>query len=110
MQIPDLCFIMTPCIIPATKGKKRSIRLIRFPLMPKIKKLFAMATSNVLTTAVFTIPLLKAKESKLYKRDYDCKKATLIYTDNMTFSLVKNLDNTLYFSQFNVIESNAKAS
>jgi uncharacterized membrane protein len=47
----------------------------------------------------------KDKESKLYKRDYNSKKATLIYTGNMTFSFVKNLDNTLYFTQFNEASS-----
>lgn len=44
--------------------------------------------------------VMKGEESKLYKRDYDGKKATLIYTGNMTFSFVKSLDNTLYFTQF----------
>ena len=39
--------------------------------------------------------------SKLYKRAYDSDKATLLYTGNTTFRFVKNLDNTLYFSQFN---------
>ncbi|WP_313133601.1 DUF5050 domain-containing protein [Anaerocolumna sp.] len=47
----------------------------------------------------------KGKESKLYKREYNSKKATLIYTGNMTFSFVKNLDNTLYFTQFNEASS-----
>jgi hypothetical protein len=47
----------------------------------------------------------KGKESKLYKRDYNSKKAILIYTGNMTFSFVKNLDNTLYFTQFNEASS-----
>ncbi len=47
----------------------------------------------------------KGEESKLYKRDYDSKKATLIYTGNMTFSFVKNLDNTLYFTQFDEASS-----
>jgi hypothetical protein len=42
----------------------------------------------------------KGEESKLYKRAYDSKKATLIYTGNITFSFAKNLDNTLYFTQF----------
>lgn len=45
--------------------------------------------------------VIKGKESKLYKRDYGSKKATLIYTGNMTLRFVKNLDNTLYFTQFN---------
>ncbi|ROR23622.1 uncharacterized protein DUF5050 [Mobilisporobacter senegalensis] len=49
--------------------------------------------------------VIKGEESKLYKRDYDSKKATLIYTGNMTFSFVKNLDNTLYFAQFNEASS-----
>lgn len=49
--------------------------------------------------------VVKGEESKLYKRDYDSKKATLIYTGNMTFSFVKNLDNTLYFTQFNETSS-----
>ncbi len=49
--------------------------------------------------------VIKGEESKLYKRDYDSKKATLIYTGNMTFSFVKNLDNTLYFTQFNETSS-----
>ena len=43
----------------------------------------------------------KGEVSKLYKRNYDSKKATLIYTGNATFSFVKNLYNTLYFTQFN---------
>jgi hypothetical protein len=49
--------------------------------------------------------VVKGEESKLYKRDYDSKKATLIFTGNMTFSFVKNLDNTLYFTQFNEASS-----
>ncbi|SHO53828.1 DUF5050 domain-containing protein [Anaerocolumna xylanovorans] len=49
--------------------------------------------------------VIKGEKSKLYKRDYDSKKATLIYTGNMTFSFVKNLDNTLYFTQFNEASS-----
>ncbi len=39
--------------------------------------------------------------SKLYKQAYDSANATLLYTGNMTFGFVKNLDSTLYFSQFN---------
>ena len=50
--------------------------------------------------------VVKGEKSKLYKRDYDSKKATLIYTGNMNFSFVKKLDNTLYFTQFN--ESSSK--
>ncbi|MDF2513773.1 MAG: hypothetical protein K0S04_3639 [Herbinix sp.] len=45
--------------------------------------------------------VMKGETSKLYKREYGSKKATLIYTGNITFSFVKNLDNTLYFTQFN---------
>jgi|GEM_PF-1613152 hypothetical protein len=44
--------------------------------------------------------VIKEEVSKLYKRNYDSKKATLIYTGNMTFSFAKKLDNTLYFTQF----------
>ncbi|MDD3174584.1 MAG: DUF5050 domain-containing protein [Herbinix sp.] len=47
----------------------------------------------------------KGEESKLYKRDYDGKKDTLIYKGNMTFSFVKNIDGTMYFSQFNEASS-----
>ncbi len=49
--------------------------------------------------------VIKDEKSKLYKRAYDSKKATLIYTGNMTFSFVKNLDNILYFAQFNEASS-----
>ncbi len=43
----------------------------------------------------------KRDVSKLYRREYDSKKATLLYTGNLTFNFAKNLNNTLYFSQFN---------
>ncbi len=43
----------------------------------------------------------KGDVSKLYRREYDSKKATLLYTGNLTFNFAKNLNNTLYFSQFN---------
>jgi hypothetical protein len=55
------------------------------------------------TSIYYTVT--KGEESKLYKRDYDSKKAALIYTGNTTFSFVKNLDNTLYFAQFNETSS-----
>ncbi len=48
----------------------------------------------------------KGKETKLYKKNYNSKKAVLIYTGNMTLQFVKNLDNNLYFSQYN--EGNSK--
>ncbi len=44
--------------------------------------------------------VMEGEKIKLYKRGYDSKKATLIYTGNITFSFVKNLNNTLYFTQF----------
>lgn len=47
----------------------------------------------------------KGEEGKLYKREYGSKKATLLYTGNFTLSFVKNLDNTLYFTQFNEASS-----
>lgn len=43
----------------------------------------------------------KGEKCKLYKKDYNSKKSLLIYTGNTTLSFVKNLDGTLYFSQFN---------
>ena len=49
--------------------------------------------------------VIKGKESKLYKKDYGSKKSTFIYTGNMTFSFAKNLDNTLYFTQFDEVSS-----
>ena len=57
--------------------------------------LMSLDDNNIYYTVV------KGEERKLYKRDYDSKEATLIYTGNMTFSFVKTLDNTLYFTQFN---------
>lgn len=44
--------------------------------------------------------VMKGEINKLYKRDYDSKKDTLIYTGNLSFTFVKNLDNRLYFTQF----------
>lgn len=49
--------------------------------------------------------VVKGNTSKLYKRDYDSRNATLIHTGNIAFSFVKNLDNTLYFTQFNETSS-----
>ena len=61
--------------------------------------LMSLDDNNIYYTVV------KGEERKLYKRDYDNKEATLIYTGNMTFSFVKNLDNTLFFTQFNETSS-----
>ncbi len=45
--------------------------------------------------------VMKGEKNKLYKRDYDSKKDTLIYTGNLSFSFVKSLDDELYFTQYN---------
>jgi len=47
----------------------------------------------------------KDEKNKLYKRNYNSEKDTLIFTGNQTFSFVKNLDNTLYFTQFDEASS-----
>lgn len=39
-------------------------------------------------------------ECKLYKRAYDGSEDTLIYTGNSTLNYAKNIDDTLYFSQY----------
>jgi hypothetical protein len=49
--------------------------------------------------------VIKGEESKLYKRNYGSNKATFICNVNMNFRFVKNLDNTLYFTQFNEASS-----
>lgn len=43
----------------------------------------------------------KGEESKLYKKDYGSKKATLVHTGNISLRFVKNIDGTRYFTQFN---------
>ncbi len=45
--------------------------------------------------------VIKGQENKLYKRNYGSNKAIFICNVNMTFRFVKNLDNTLYFTQYN---------
>jgi hypothetical protein len=50
--------------------------------------------------------VMKGEKNKLYKQDYESKKDMLIYTGNLSFSFVKNLGETLYFTQF--IEASSK--
>lgn len=47
----------------------------------------------------------KDKGIKLYKREYNSKKAVLIHTGNTTFNFIKKLDDSLYFTQFNETSS-----
>lgn len=42
----------------------------------------------------------KGEESKLYKKDYSSKKATLVFTGNISFRFVKNLEDTLFFTEY----------
>lgn len=41
------------------------------------------------------------KKNRLYKKAQDSQKPDLLHTGNMTFRYVKNLENTMYFSQVN---------
>ncbi len=52
--------------------------------------------------------VMKGEKNKLYKQDYESKKDTLIYTGNLSFKFVKNIGETLYFTQFN--EASSKLS
>ncbi len=52
--------------------------------------------------------VMKGEKNKLYKQDYESKKDTLIYTGNLSFKFVKNIGETLYFTQFN--EATSKLS
>ncbi len=52
--------------------------------------------------------VMKGEKNKLYKQNYESKKDTLIYTGNLSFKFVKNIGETLYFTQFN--EASSKLS
>lgn len=49
--------------------------------------------------------VMKGEKNKLYKQDYESKVDTLIYTGNLSFKFVKNIGETLYFTQFNEVSS-----
>jgi hypothetical protein len=48
----------------------------------------------------YTVIAMKGEGIRFYKRNYNSKTATLIYTGNTSFNFVKKLDDTLYFTQF----------
>lgn len=86
-------------------GEKDIYQTYSVSIDAKDKKTICNGRFQCLDDSSIYYTIIKGKESKLYKRDYDSKKTTLIYTGNMTFSFVKDLDNTLYFTQFNEASS-----
>lgn len=88
------------------EGEKDVYQTYSVSIDTKDKKFICNGYFLCLDDSSIYYTVIKGEDSKLYKRDYDSKKATLIYTGNMTFDFVKNLDNTLYFTQFN--ESSSK--
>lgn len=84
---------------------KDSYQIYSVSVDAKDKKTLCSGYTVYLDDRSIYYTVTKGEESKLYKRDYDSRKATLIYTGNTTFSFVKNLDGTLFFTQFNEASS-----
>lgn len=86
-------------------GKKDTYQTYSVSIDTKDKKTICNGCFISLDDSGIYYTVMKGEKIRLYKRDYDSKKATLIYTGNMTFSFVKKLDNILYFTQFNEASS-----
>jgi hypothetical protein len=86
-------------------GEKDVDRTYSVSIDGKDKKTICNGAFLCLDDSGIYYTVTKGKNSKLYKRTYDSKKGTLIYTGNTSFAFVKNLDGTLYFTQFNETSS-----
>ncbi|BCJ96832.1 hypothetical protein acsn021_44010 [Anaerocolumna cellulosilytica] len=86
-------------------GEKDIYQTYSVSIDAKDKKTICNGYLQCLDDSGIYYTVIKGNKSKLYKRDYDSKKATLLYTGNMTVRFVKKLDNALYFTQYNEASS-----
>lgn len=87
------------------EGEKDIYKTYSVSIDAKEKKTICNGYFQFLDDSSIYYTVTKGEESKLYKRDYDSKKASLVYTGNMTLKFVKGLDKTLYFTEFNEASS-----
>ncbi|MFT4146188.1 MAG: DUF5050 domain-containing protein [Mobilitalea sp.] len=86
-------------------GEEDVYKIYSVSINAKDKKTICNGCLMYLDDSGIYYTVTKGEESKLYKRDYESKKVTLIYTGNISFSFVKNLEGTLYFAQYNEVSS-----
>lgn len=104
-DIPGMMLHNDTLYYTSYEGEKDVYQTYSVSIDAKDKKTICNGYFQCLDNSSIYYTVINGKESKLYKRDYGSRKAALIYSGNMTFRFVKNLDNTLYFTQFNEVSS-----
>ncbi len=80
-------------------------RIYSVSINGKDKKTICNGYLQYLDDSSIYYTVTKGEESKLYKKEYSSKKATLVHTGNLSLRFVKNIDGTRYFTQFDEVSS-----